>query len=94
MVSALINDPGKYSFSVPSKSSTGTLMSKIIFEKLNLDVRMFHYESGGAVRSALRCGHVDITTGLSKIFEEALLTKITIALFNYIKQHEKNSTNM
>ena len=63
MVNAIKKEPGKYSFALPGKTSTGTLMCKILFEKLNLDVRMVPYTSGGSARTAVRGGHVDMTTG-------------------------------
>jgi len=63
MVEAVKKEPGKYSFSLASLYSTGSIMGQMLFKRLGLDVKIVPYDSGGSARTAMRGGHVTMTAG-------------------------------
>jgi putative tricarboxylic transport membrane protein len=62
-INAAKKDPGKYSFAAPSSSSAGTVMAKLLFDKLGLKIKIVPYGSGGSARAAFQGGHADMTGG-------------------------------
>ena len=66
MIQAAKKDPGKYSFSLASLYSTGSIMGQMLFKKLDLNIKLAPYDSGGSARTALRGHHVDMTAGGAK----------------------------
>ncbi len=63
MIQAAKKNPGKYSFSAPGAASAGTIMPKLLFEKLGLNIRIAPYGGGGTARAALLGHHSDMTAG-------------------------------
>jgi len=63
MIHAAKKNPGKYSFSSPGAVPPGTVMPKLLFEKLGLDIRVAPYENSGAARASIRGRHTDMTGG-------------------------------
>jgi len=61
LVEAARKNPGKHSFAAASPSSGGTVMAKLLFEKLNLDVKIVPYDGGGSARASVLGGHTDMT---------------------------------
>ncbi len=66
MIQAAKKDPGKYSFSLAGLFSTGSIMGQLLFKKLDLNIKVAPYDSGGSARTALRGHHVDMTAGGAK----------------------------
>ena len=63
LIQAAKKDPGKYSFAAPSANSAGTVMAKMLFEKLGLNIKIVPYDGGGSARASFRGGHTNITGG-------------------------------
>jgi len=63
LIEAAKKSPGKYSFAAPSANSAGTVMAKVLFEKLGLDIKIVPYDGGGSARASFRGGHTDMTGG-------------------------------
>ncbi len=63
LIAAAKKEPGKYSFAAPSANSAGTVMAKMLFEKLGLDIKIVPYDGGGSARASFRGGHTNITGG-------------------------------
>ncbi|MBW2148705.1 MAG: tripartite tricarboxylate transporter substrate binding protein [Deltaproteobacteria bacterium] len=63
MIQAAKKNPGKYSFAAPGAASAGTVIPKLLFEKLGLDIRIAPYGGGGSARAAVMGHHADMTAG-------------------------------
>jgi len=63
MIAACKKEPGKYSFSLASLYSTGSILGQLLFKTLGLDVKIVPYDSGGTARTAMRGKHVTMTAG-------------------------------
>lgn len=77
MIEAVRANPGRYSFGSSGVTSVGHLLSAILFDKLNLDVKIVPYKGGGKTRAAFKGGHVDMTAagagGALAIKEDAVV---------------------
>ncbi len=62
-IQAAKKEPGKYSFAAPSPNSAGTVMAKMLFQRLGLDVKVVPYDGGGTARASFRGGHTNLTSG-------------------------------
>ncbi len=63
LVNAAKKEPGKYSFAASAALSGGTVMAKMLFKKLGLDIKIVPYDGSGSARASLRGGHTDLTAG-------------------------------
>lgn len=63
MIEAVRAEPGKYSFGSSGRGSAGPIMAEILFDALDLDVKIVPYAGGGKTRAALQGGHVDMIAG-------------------------------
>lgn len=63
MIIAARKNPGKYVLGMGGLRGTGTLLAKMLFKDLNLDIKLAPYKSGGKARTAVRGRHVDMTSG-------------------------------
>ncbi len=63
MIEAVRAEPGKYSFGSSGPGSAGPIMVKMLFEALDLDVKIVPYAGGGKTRAAIQGGHIDMTAG-------------------------------
>ena len=63
MIEAVRAEPGKFSFASSGPGSAGPIMAKMLFEALDLDVKIVPYAGGGKTRAAIKGGHVHMTAG-------------------------------
>lgn len=63
MIKAVRAEPGKYSFGSSGPGSAGPIMAEMLFEALDLDVKIVPYAGGGQTRAAIQGGHVHMTAG-------------------------------
>lgn len=62
-IEAAKKEPGKYSFAAPSAGSAGTVIAKMLFDELGLNIKIVPYDSGGTARAAFQGGHTHLTSG-------------------------------
>lgn len=60
MIHAINKEPGKYSYGVGGQDALGTVVAKLMFKHLNLNVKMIPYSSKSKAWTALRDGHIDM----------------------------------
>lgn len=63
MIEAVRANPGQYSFGSSGRGSAGPIMVDLLFEALDLDVKIVPYAGGGKTRAAIQGGHVDMIAG-------------------------------
>lgn len=61
MIEAVRADPGGYAFGSSGRGSVGPVLANVLFEELDLDVRIVPYSGGGDTRRALQAGEVQMT---------------------------------
>ena len=61
MIKAVKANPGKYSFGSSGKGSVGPVLSRVLFKKLGLDVKIVPYKGGGKTRKAFIAGEVHMS---------------------------------
>jgi tripartite-type tricarboxylate transporter receptor subunit TctC len=61
MIKAVKANPGKYTFGSSGKGSVGPVLSRVLFKKLGLDIKIVPYKGGGKTRKAFIAGEVHMT---------------------------------
>lgn len=61
MIEAARANPGDYAFGSSGRGSVGPVLTRALFDALDLDVKLVPYKGGGNTRRAFAAGEVDLT---------------------------------